>query len=72
VAYNPFKALDTMVPTKKDLEAKRKPGEELHPTREEVLAYQFKPGQIVKDKVTGKPVKVLAADRAEIVRKAGD
>jgi len=66
--YNPFKALDTMVPTKKDLEAKRKPGQELYPTREEVLAYQFKPGQIVKDKVTGKPVKVLAAARTDIVK----
>ena len=72
MAYNPFKALDTMVPTKKDLEAKRKPGEELHPTREEVLAYAFKPGEVVRDKVTGKAVKVLAADRAEIIKKGGD
>ncbi|RLA98617.1 MAG: hypothetical protein DRG83_14275 [Deltaproteobacteria bacterium] len=70
--YNPFKALDTMVPTKKDLEAKRKPGQELYPTREEILAYQFKPGEVVRDKVTGKAVKILAADRAEIIKKGGD
>lgn len=67
--YNPFQALDVMVPTKKDLEATRKPGQELHPTREEILAYQFKPGEVVKDRVTGKPVKVLAADRTYIVKR---
>jgi len=69
VVYNPFRALDAIVPIKKDLENTRKPGQELHPCREEILAYQFKPGQIVKDRVTGKPVKVLAADRTYIVKR---
>lgn len=65
--FNIRKALDAIVPTKQDLEVTREKAPELDQTREEVLAYQFKPGQVVRDKVTGKEVKILAADRGDYV-----
>lgn len=58
-----------MVPTKQTLEKTRDPGVDLDPSREDVLAYQFKPGQIVLDRITGKEVKILAADRGDLITK---
>jgi hypothetical protein len=49
------------------MEETRKPGEALEPQREEVLGFTFKPGQVVRDKVTGKAVRILAADRGDFV-----
>lgn len=68
MSFNPRKALDTLVPTKQTMESTRDPAVPLDPSREDVLAYRFKPGQVVRDKVTGKTVKVLAADRADLVQ----
>jgi len=67
MAFNPRKALDTIVPTKQAIEDARRPGEALEPSREEILNYTFRPGQVVKDRVTGKEVKILAADRGDYV-----
>jgi len=70
VPFNPRKVLDTLVPTKQEMEETRKPAEALEPIKEEVLGFAFRPGQVVRDKVTGKEVKILAADRGDFVVKS--